>query len=52
MIMHPRGFKWTGTAAQDTPSNTELASGANWAKVFESKNIPIVALKCKIGTAS
>lgn len=50
MIMHPRGFKWTGSAVKDTPNNTELATGANWAKVFENKNIPIVALKCKIGT--
>jgi len=50
-IMHPRGFKWIGNAANDTPSNAELATGTNWAKVFENKNIPIVALKCKIGTA-
>ncbi|MCL2879048.1 MAG: major capsid protein [Treponema sp.] len=50
-IMHPRGFKWVGTAADDTPSNTELAVGTNWAKVFENKNIPIVALKHKIGFA-
>jgi hypothetical protein len=48
-IMHPRGVKWVGTAADTTPSNTELATGANWARVFENKSIHIVALKHMIG---
>ena len=48
-IMHPRGLAWKGTAADDTPSNEELAVAANWERVFELKNIPIVALKHRIG---
>lgn len=48
-IMHPRGVKWIGNAANDTPSNTELSAGTNWQRVFKNKNIPIVALKHKIG---
>lgn len=48
-IMHPRGMKWTGKPAKTTPSNPELATGTNWERVFENKNIPIVALKHRIG---
>jgi hypothetical protein len=48
-IMHPRGVRWIGTAAATTPSNAELATAANWERVFELKNIPIVALKHRIG---
>jgi hypothetical protein len=48
-IMHPRGLAWVGNASNDTPSNTELANPANWERVFELKNIPIVALKHRIG---
>lgn len=48
-IMHPRGLAWKGTAAGTTPSNTELAVATNWDRVFELKNIPIVALQHQIG---
>ena len=48
-IMHPRGLAWKGSAAGTTPSNEELALAANWEKVFELKNIPIVGLKSQIG---
>jgi hypothetical protein len=51
-IMHPRGVKWIGNAVKDTPSNEELAAGANWQRVFDPKNIHIVALRHKIGVAS
>ena len=44
-IMHPNGFKWTGSPSGSSPTNTELATAGNWAKVFENKNIPVVALK-------
>jgi hypothetical protein len=44
-IMHPRGMKWKGTAAKDTPSNDELATAANWERAFENKNIPIIQFK-------
>lgn len=43
-LFHPNGLKWTGTPAGSSPTNAELAVGTNWAKVFENKNIPVVAL--------
>ena len=44
-LFHPNGFKWTGTPAGSSPTNAEMATATNWAKVFETKNIPMVALK-------
>jgi hypothetical protein len=49
LILHPRGVKWTGTPAGPTPSNAELAIGTNWVRVYDNKNIRIVAFKHKIG---
>jgi hypothetical protein len=44
-ILHPRGVKFTSTSmAGVTPTNDELANGANWAKVYSDKNIRIVQL--------
>ena len=42
--MHPYGFKFVGTPAGSSPTNTELATGTNWTQVFERKNIPMAAL--------
>lgn len=44
-VLHPFGIKWIGTPASTTPSNEELADGQNWKRVYESKNIGIVAIK-------
>jgi hypothetical protein len=41
-VLHPRGIKWTGTPAANTPTNTELQTTSNWARVYESKNVRIV----------
>lgn len=46
--MHPRGIKWIGTPAGETPSNTELAVGTNWSKVYDTKNIRIVRFRHKL----
>lgn len=46
-ILHPRGIKWTGTPAGAFPSRTELATVGNWARVYENKQIRIVAFKHK-----
>ena len=44
-ILHPRGVKFTSASvAGDSPSNTELQNGANWTRVFENKNVRIVAV--------
>ena len=49
LILHPRGIKFKNTSvAGDSPTNTELAEGTNWERVYESKNIRIVQFKHKI----
>ena len=48
LVMHPMGVKWKGTPSGATPSNSELATGTNLERVYEDKNIGIVAIKHKI----
>ena len=48
LVMHPMGVKWKGTPSGATPSNAELATGTNWERVYEDKNIGIVAVKHKL----
>lgn len=49
-LLHPRGVKFTNTTvAKSSPSNAELATAANWNRVYENKNIRIVQFKHKIG---
>ena len=44
-ILHPRGVKFTSaTVAGDTPTNAELELAANWTRVWENKNVRIVAV--------
>jgi hypothetical protein len=44
-ILHPRGVKFTSASvAGDSPTNTELENGANWTRVWENKNVRIVAI--------
>jgi hypothetical protein len=43
-ILHPRGVKWIGTYSGQTPSKADLATPANWSKVYDDKNIRIVRL--------
>ena len=43
-VLHARGIKWTGTPSGTTPSNTELATGTNWERVYDDKNIRLVKL--------
>lgn len=50
-VFHPYGVKFTDTTVSgETPSNTELATANNWSKVYEDKNIGIVAIRHKLGT--
>lgn len=53
-ILHPRGVKWTSTvqAKITGPTNAELANGSNWTRVFESKNVRIVAFEHNIAAAA
>ena len=44
-ILHPRGVKFTSSSVAGTsPTNVELATPANWQRVFEPKNVRIVAI--------
>ena len=44
-LLHPRGVKFTSASvAGDSPTNAELETGANWTRVFEAKNVRIVAI--------
>ena len=48
LVLHAMGVKWKGTPAGSTPSNAELATGTNWERVYEDKNIGLVAIKHQI----
>lgn len=43
-IMHPKGVRWSGTIAGDTPADGELEDAASWTRVFERKNVKLAAL--------
>lgn len=47
-VLHPRGVKWKGTPTGVSPSNTEAATGTNWERVYEAKNIRMVKFVHKI----
>src|SRR3954471_2140466 len=44
-VLHPRGVKFTSASvAGDSPTNAELETAANWTRVWENKNVRIVAV--------
>ena len=44
-ILHPRGVKFlSASVAGDSPTNAELELGTNWGRVWENKNVRIVAV--------
>lgn len=43
-LLHPRGVKWKGTPAAEWPTNAELEVGTNWERVYDQKNIRVVAI--------
>ncbi|SFJ83153.1 major capsid protein [Thermoflavimicrobium dichotomicum] len=48
-ILHPRGVAFTSAAVTgSSPTNAELANGANWNRVYEPKQIRIVKFVHKI----
>ena len=46
-VLHPRGIKWAGAAGL-APDNNGLATDTNWTRVYDPKQIRIVALKHKL----
>lgn len=47
-VMHPRGIKWKGSIAGDSPTHAELKAGANWERVYEQKGIRMIKFVHKI----
>lgn len=47
-VLHPRGVKWTGTAAGIAPTNTECEDSAAWTRVYEQKNVRLVKFVHKL----
>nr|6R3A_A Chain A, Major capsid protein [Bacillus phage SPP1]6R3A_B Chain B, Major capsid protein [Bacillus phage SPP1]6R3A_C Chain C, Major capsid protein [Bacillus phage SPP1]6R3A_D Chain D, Major capsid protein [Bacillus phage SPP1]6R3A_E Chain E, Major capsid protein [Bacillus phage SPP1]6R3A_F Chain F, Major capsid protein [Bacillus phage SPP1]6R3A_G Chain G, Major capsid protein [Bacillus phage SPP1]6R3B_A Chain A, Major capsid protein [Bacillus phage SPP1]6R3B_B Chain B, Major capsid protei len=48
-VLHPRGVKFTENAmAGTTPTDEELANGANWQRVYDPKKIRIVQFKHRL----
>jgi hypothetical protein len=48
-IIHLRGIKWqNASVAGNSPTNAELATAANWNRVYEKKAIRCVKLVCTI----
>lgn len=50
-VIHIYGIKWKGEPANpedSTPANSDLEIGTNWERVYEDKNIGIVAIKHKL----
>ncbi|ODT85640.1 MAG: hypothetical protein ABS78_19445 [Phenylobacterium sp. SCN 70-31] len=47
-VLHPVGMTWGQALTGTTPSNTDIATGANWDRRFDKKNIPLIAVRCKV----
>lgn len=47
-VLHPRGVRWVGTPVGSSPTNAELGVGTNWQRVYDPKNIRIVAFKHQV----
>lgn len=46
--IHPRGIKWIGTPAGETPTNAELATAGNWELVDDRRNVAITKLVARV----
>jgi len=43
-LLHPRGVKWT-SAVSDQPTNADIEDETSWTRVYENKNVRIVAIE-------
>jgi Major capsid protein 13-like len=49
-VIHPYGVKWNNTTVVGaTPTDAELATAANWTRVYDTKAVGMAMLKHKIG---
>lgn len=54
-VIHIYGVKWIGHPADSddsTPANSDLEIGTNWEKVYEDKNIGVVAINHRLADAA
>jgi hypothetical protein len=52
-LLHPRGVRFTSASvAAESPTNAELATGTNWERVYEPKNVRIVQVKTQESPAA
>ena len=54
-VIHIYGIKWIGNPANpedSTPANSDLEKGTNWEKVYEDKNIGVVAINHRLTDAA
>ena len=48
-LLHPRGVKFNSASVAGTsPTNAELETASNWTRVFENKNVRVVAVEHNI----
>lgn len=47
-VLHPQGMKWIGNPAGETATNAELATGTNWERVADIKQMGMVKLVHKL----
>lgn len=45
VVIHPLGFKYSGSIPSAGPANSALGTAGNWTRVFERKNVPLVGIK-------
>ena len=47
-VLHPRGVRYVGLTTAAGPTDEELVKGTSWQRVYEPKNVRMVAFKHKI----
>ncbi len=49
-LLHPRGIKWTDAVREhiETPTREELANAVNWQRVYEPKQVRMIAFKYRL----
>ena len=47
-VLHPRGVRFIGTTTAAGPDDATLQAGASWDRVYENKNVRMIAFRHKI----
>ena len=51
-LLHPRGVRYVGAALGGGPTNTVLADGASWERVYSNKQIRMVLFRHRLTSAA